>query len=97
MGRIVITLDNKTYTLEFSRRTILLANDLKSENDYDKIIGLVKCGLLKNHPDITNEEVENIVDGIGDLDKFLTKLSEVMKESIDALAQSKGNVHWEVK
>lgn len=106
MGRIIdLEIGDKVYTLEFSRRTLLSCSDLIEEaktaktltENYKVFIKLVHAALLKNHPDITEKEVEAIVDSIDDLEGFSGALNEIVENSVQTLKDNKGNAHWVVK
>lgn len=105
MGRIIkLEVGEKTYNLEFNRRTLLLAadaegvvNQLESKADqYDALCKFIRIAFLKNYPDITLDEVADIVDSIDDLEGFIQALIGIVEGSIDLFKQNKGNAHWEV-
>ena len=106
MGRIIkLTVGEKTYDLEFNRRTLLLAGDIEKEikdsaSNYENYLALCKMartGFLMHYPNITQEEVKDIVDGIEDIGGFMKALGEIMRSSVDTLdTEKKGNSHWEV-
>lgn len=108
MGRIIeLSVNEKKYTLEFNRESLLFAydtiKDFKAENkenaidQYKKVKQLVKCAFLKHHPDITDEEVSDIIFSIEDLDNFVNAIQQIIESSVDVLKNNKGNAHWEVK
>ncbi|MBO4541899.1 MAG: hypothetical protein J5725_01825 [Bacteroidales bacterium] len=106
MGRTIsLTLGDKTYTLEFNRKTLLKASDTQDKMSasetaserYEILTELVYDALLKNHPDITLEEAGKIFDSIDDLEGFVKALLTVMEDSVNALKEIKGNARWEVK
>lgn len=110
MANIVIKVphgeEEKTYTLEFTRRTIIRMEDegilkeLAKGAKQETIDTLVYYACLKNHKDITKEEVMDIVDSIAikELPDFVKALGELLEKSINALEQAseRGNAHWEV-
>ena len=114
MANIVITVPtesgDKKYTLEFNRRTIIkmeahgFISQLAKNLDLDQIYELVHYACLKNHPEITNKEVEDIVDTIPlesedgyDLKNFVEALAKLIEQSLNALKDDKrGNARWEV-
>ena len=106
MGRIIeLSVDKKTYTIEFNNIALYSVVDIQDKiknaktiaEKYFAISELIKCGLMKNHPNITSEEIEKIIVAIGDLEKFMTDMMEVINASVDELKTSKGNAHWVVK
>ena len=107
MGRIIkLEVDKETYTLEFNRRTLLLASEIQEEfkdnssiaEKFTVLSKLARIAFLKNHPNITQDEVDNIIDSIEDLDGFFKSITEIMESSVDVLkTQKKGNARWEVK
>lgn len=106
MGRIIeLEINDKVYTLELSRRTLMSCSDLIEESkkaktlteNYTVFIKLVRAALLKHHPDITEKEVETIVDSIDDLEGFSSALNEIIENSVNTLKDNKGNAHWVVK
>lgn len=109
MANIVITLprngEEKTYTLEFTRRTIIkmeeegIISSLSKGGKQETLDKLVYYACLRNHPDITIKEAEDIVDNIplnkyGD---FVKDLADLLERSINALEETgkEGNAHWE--
>ena len=105
MGRIIkLEVGEKTYTLEFNRRTLLLAGDIQAKvknaktaaEQFSVLCDLVRVAFLKNHPNITQEEVDDIIEHIDDLDAFTKALTEILEASVDVLKSNKGNAHWEV-
>ena len=110
MANIVIKVphgeEEKSYTLEFTRRTIMKMEDegiikeLSKGASPETIDALVYYACLKNQPNITKEEVMGIVDKISlkDLADFVKALASLLEKSINALEQpsEQGNAHWEV-
>ena len=106
MGRTInLTVGEKTYTLEFTRRTLLQASDIQQKikdtnsiaENYEVICKLAYTSFLKNHPEITQQDVDDIVDGIDDLEGFVKALTEILEGSVNTLnTEKKGNSHWEV-
>lgn len=110
MANIVIKVphgeEEKTYTLEFTRRTIIKMEDegiikeLSKGAKQETIDTLVYYACLKNQPSITKEEVMGIVDSISmkDLPNFVQALATLLEKSVNALEQpsEQGNAHWEV-
>lgn len=106
MGRTInLTVGEKTYVLEFTRRTLLLASDVQKEikddnsvyENYQTICKIAHISFLKNYPNITQEEVNDIVDGIDDIEGFVKALTEILEGSVNTLnTEKKGNSHWEV-
>ena len=112
MANIVITLprtenrEEKKYTLEFTRRTIIqmeedgIIKSLGKGVKQEVLDNLVRYACLKNHPNMTKEEAMEIIDSIGleDLKGFVEALSTLLEKSINALneAGKEGNARWEV-
>lgn len=112
MANIVITLprnenrEEKTYKLEFNRRTIVkmeedgIIEKMKKGVGQEVIDSVVYYACLKNHPQITKEEAMEIVDSISlkDLPNFADAIGELISKSLDALENggNEGNAHWEV-
>lgn len=106
MGRkIELSVNEKTYIIEFNNIALYSVVDIQEKiknaktftERLDGICELTKCGLLKNHPEITKEEVYEIVTSIGDLEGFIKAILEVIESSVEALKVQKGNAHWVVK
>jgi len=107
MANIVMTIPTesgeKKYTLEFNRRTIIRMEEegviekLQKGAKQEAIDKLVYYACLKNHPSISMEEVQGIVDSVkmSELGNFIQAIGDLLNKSIDAL-ESKGNAHWEV-
>ena len=110
MANIVITLPEnkgkKRYTLEFTRRTILkmeeqgVLSNLKNGAKQEVLDDIVYYACLKNHPTITKEEAQEIVDSVSlqELGNFIQAVADLLDKSINALENSgkEGNAHWEV-
>lgn len=107
MGRkIELTINEKTYTLEFNRRTLLKCVDLQKEQasaktmseQYSLFSQIVKLALEKNHPEISEDELETIIDSIGldNLKEFGKALNQIIESSVNTLG-NKGNAQWVVK
>ena len=98
MGKVIkLQVNNKEYILQFNRKSILLAEGIKDvPNDYEKVVALVQCAFLKNHPDITKKEVEEIIEEIGDLEGFMKALTSIIEDCVNTLDKKQGNAHWEV-
>ena len=105
MGRIIkLEVGQKTYTLEFNRRTLLLAGDIQARvqkaktaaEQFSVLCDLIRVAFLKNHPDISQQEVDEVIEHIDDLDGFTKALTEILEASVDVLKSNKGNAHWEV-
>lgn len=111
MASIVIEVPalNKTYTLEFSRRVILKMEKEKfleriNTKDVDVVYDFVRYALLKNHPDITEHEVETLVDSVPleskeghGLNDLLDAMSKILESSLSSLQEKSGNAKWEVR
>ena len=110
MANIVITLprngEEKTYTLEFTRRTIIkmeeegIISSLQKGGKQETIDKLVYYACLKNHHEITKQEAEEMVDSIPlkQLGDFVKDIADLLEKSINALEEAgkEGNAHWEV-
>lgn len=112
MANIVITLprtenrEEKKYTLEFTRRTIIkmeqdgVIKSLGKQVNQEALDNLVYYACLKHQPKMTMEEAMEIIDSIAlnDLQGFVGALEQLLEKSIDALetAGKEGNAHWEV-
>lgn len=105
MGRIItIEKGDKTYTLEFNRRTLLLATDIQEKvnkantnaSRYTALCEFIRIAFLKNHPDIEQAEVDDLIESIDDFNGFIEALTKIMEASVEVLKQEKGNVKWVV-
>ena len=106
MANIVITIPQaggeKKYVLEFNRRVIIkmeeegIIKKMEKSAKQETIDSLVYYACVKNQPDITKKEVEEIVDNIPleKLGDFVQAIGELLNKSIDAL-EKQGNAHWE--
>lgn len=106
MGRIIeLTVNDKVYLLEFNRRTLLLATDIQKDienaktpaEQYSVFTKFVHYALMKNHPNITSDEIDTIVESIEDYEMFSKALNEIIENSVNTLKENKGNSHWVVK
>jgi len=98
--------NEKEYKFEFTRRTIIRMEEdgiikaFQKGAKQDSIDKLVYYACLKNHPKITLEEAQEIVDSVAmkDLGDFIQALIGLLEKSINALenAGNEGNAHWEV-
>lgn len=106
MGRIIeIEVGEKTYILEFNRRTLLRAVDIQAKvkkelpaiEQFNLLCEFIRIAFLKNHPDITQAEVDSVIDALDDFEGFIESLTKVLEESVNVLKEKKGNARWEVK
>lgn len=111
MANIVITLprkenrEEKTYKLEFNRRTIIkmeedgILEKLNKGAKQETLDCLIYYACLKNHPQITKEEAMEIIDSVSmkDYPKFVEAIMGLIEASINAIenGDNEGNAHWE--
>ena len=98
--------EEKTYILEFNRRIILkmeangIIEKLQGNIEMESVDELVYYACLKNQPNITKEEVRNIVDSVSlaQFKDFIEAIAKLLEKSISALEETEksGNAHWEV-
>lgn len=102
---IKITYNDKTYTLEYNRKSItkLEAIGFNVSEMTDKPVTLIPKlfygAFFKNHPNMKQEDTDCIFEQIPDKTKFMEKLVEMYTEPVEALIgepEKKGNVKWEV-
>lgn len=106
MGNTIkLTVADKQYTLEFSRRTIIKleadgfvgkkGEELKKQDPVTFMYKFIGYAFLKNHPEMTEEEINDIIDNIGDLEGFMNAIAEILQASLSVIEGGKGNVKWE--
>lgn len=107
MGRIIdITFNEKTYSLEFDRYSVLKfmeAQNGEPKAEISNAIALVRCGLIKHHSrDLPSEdEIFGWLIAMGeeDLKAFISELNKCIEEVTTALKETKktGNLKWGVR
>ena len=100
MGRIIeLTYNGKTYKLEFNRRALanMGSDEVIKKQDYDSMVKYVWYAFNKNHPEVSLEQVGEIVEEIGDLESFVDALKQITESAINSLKTSKGNAIWGMK
>lgn len=107
MGNIIkVKYDNKDYTLEFNRRVILKmeadgflgkkGKELQENNPLEYAYILIGYAFVKNHPAMSQNEVADIIDQVGDFEGFVEAIAEIMKASIETFNKGEqGNAKWE--
>lgn len=102
---ITLKVQDKTYTLEFNRRVIMKMeedgivsqdNTELEKKPFSYMGKLARYSFLKNHPDLSQKEIDDIFDEIGDLVGFFTAVAEMLKECVEGLnkGENKGNATW---
>ena len=102
---IVLTYEDKKYTLEFNRKTIramerqgFVASKLE-DMPMSMIMHLFSGAFMMHHRNITENEVDKIYESIRNKEDFLAKLSEMYSDPIVALMdepeEDEGNAEWE--
>jgi hypothetical protein len=102
---IVLTYEDKKYTLEFNRKTIramerqgFVASKLE-DMPMSMIMHLFSGAFMMHHRNITESEVDKIYESIRNKEDFLAKLSEMYSDPIVALMdepeEDEGNAEWE--
>ena len=105
MARIIdLQFNDKTYSIEYNRASVLKLFTLKS-NDKDEIEGaidLIYCGLLKHHendmPD--RDEIVGWVLAMGeDIKPFLEELQKSIQKTLELVQseQKSKNLKWGVR
>ena len=104
MARIIdLQFDDKTYSIEYDRRSVyrLMSETSEDKNQLDQVIDFVYFGLLKHHKDEmpTKEEITDWLIVIDDLQGFATELANCIQETITSIKEDKerGNVKWGVR
>lgn len=105
MGRIIdLQFNDKTYSIEFNRESIikLMANRSDEDDTFEMAIKLIQCGLMKNHknemPD--REEIVGWLLSLGDdLANFVSALQESVQAVIEVIKndQQTKNLKWGVR
>ena len=123
-NRIELNYNGETYTLEFSRRVILLMEDEGVLREIDKdavevekedkngnkhkvkeqqhpianMLKIVRYAFKKNHSDMSEEEIDGILDVIPDLVDFCKAVVEMFNDCVNSIANKKenpeGNLSW---
>lgn len=104
----ITTEDGKEYTLEFSRKTVSIAEDagfsLKdiSAKPMSSVTTLFHCAFLKNHPYMTSRETERILfeelGGIGNLPEgMIERLMELYAAPFESTTDGLKNVKARVE
>lgn len=57
---------------------------------------LLKSAFYKNHPNITDEEINDLIDNIDDYADFIKALVEILEEAVKVIekGENKGNLSW---
>ena len=108
MGNIIkLQLNGQTYILEFNRRAILKMEEdgligtkgeqLQKEHPLEFAYNFIRYAFYKNHRDLSDKEIDEIVDNIDNLAEFIKALTEILQNSISVIqgkAEGK-NAKWE--
>ena len=106
MGRIIeLSCNDKTYKLEYSYKSLLKVDGIQKElkeakTPYEQLVcyeKLVRIAFDKNHPDISDEEFEEIIASVGNLEEFSKAILTIIQESVSVFQKKQGNAQWEVK
>lgn len=106
MGRIIeLSCNGKEYKLEFSYKSLLKVDGIQKELKkaktpyelFDAYGKLVRIAFEKNHPDISDEEFEEVLTCVGNLEEFSKAILTIIQESVSVFQKKQGNAHWEVK
>lgn len=105
MKKITLTYEDKTYTLEFTRRVVENMQrrgvDVSMIQEKSLLIlpALFEAAFEANHPKISKHIVEELFKKIKDKETFIVKLAELYNEPMDALMAEpdgdEGNAEWE--
>lgn len=114
MGKkISLKIKDKTYILEFSRKSVLKAdrkynltgNFLSGsvEITIARVFDLFSASFEKNHPDIQEEEIIEIFSKTKNVTGLFTELSQMFADTLETLfpqeedKSDEGNTNWEVE
>ena len=106
MGNIIkLEYNNKEYLLEFNRRTIVAmevegligknSEELQKKNPIEFLYKFIGYAFRKNHPELSQKEIDEIIDNIGDLQAFATEIGKILQASISTVEGNQGNAKWE--
>lgn len=91
MGSIVINFNGKKFILEYNRKSIttMEAKGFKINELEDKPLTtvdlLISGAFYKNHKDITDEEIEDIISNIDDYEGFVKALVELYVKALNSI------------
>lgn len=101
--QIILTYNDKEYTLEFTRKTIesmersgFIVSEL-SDKPVSTLPRMFAGAFKAHHPFVQTAVVNEIFDSIEDKEGLINKLSEMYSEPVEALMQSgtgKNAIHW---
>jgi len=96
--KIELSFYDKTYTIEYNRASI--KEVLKHESDQDeadKIVALIRSGLLINHKDNmpSDDEIFGWIVAMGDEAKeFAEALQEMVQDVLNTFESDRKNLKW---
>ncbi|MCR2033716.1 DUF5055 domain-containing protein [Anaerofustis stercorihominis] len=100
--KIKFTYEEKEYTLEFTRKTVSMAeeegfNITEIDSKPATMLPILfKSAFYKNHRSIRNtpDLLDKIYDSLDNKDELLPVLMEIYTEPIQTLTEGKGEVKW---
>lgn len=104
MDKIVIKFKDKEYTLEFNRNSVVKMErdgfevSKAEERPLSTLVELSRGAFIMHHPNMKDNEIDEIVDNIQNKTEFVNVLAEMYKNVVECIIKDKvnkeGNATW---
>jgi len=99
MGNIIIkdNIKNKEYKLEYNRYALIQMEEKGFDiKEYEKkplksLTILIRGAFIKNHPEMKDNEIDDLISQIGDTEKLVEALAELYADAMNSIVAKKGN------
>ena len=88
---------DKTFTIEYNRSSVKDVLKHQEEDEMDKIVHLIKSGLIMHHENElpSDDEVFGWVMAMGDdIGEFANALQEMVQDVLDTFKNDRKNLKW---
>ena len=95
--QIKLSFKDKDYIIEYNRMSVKQVLKIKTEDDIDQVIALIKAGLTMHHKDElpSDDEIFGWVLALDeDTTEFAKALQEMVQDVLDTFKDDRKNLKW---